>query len=142
MKLTHALAWLGVTPFTISLILKVIDHPLFGVTAIELFAHYSLVIVCFMAGTLWGQVVTNPRDNVYHKVLVYSNLLTLTAFFSFLSLTLYAFIYAASFLFLLLLVAEAFLGKNRTMVLGSYWALRIKVTAVVCAHHLIFIVLS
>lgn len=141
MRTPHILAWLGVTPFTIALILSINDKPLFGFNGVEIFTQYSLVIICFMAGTLWGQVIQQSDDYQTNRILIGSNILALVAFFTYLMLPNTLFIYSSLLIFIGLLTLEAYLVKNRSMVVGSYWPLRVQVTTAVCVHHLVFIVI-
>ena len=141
MKIPHLLAWLGVIPFTIALIATIIGRPLFDLSGIQAFAQYSLVILCFMAGTLWGQVISKPDGHQATPVLIASNILTLLAFFTYIIFPITTFLYSAFVIFLALLMIEAYLGKNRSMVIGCYCSLRVQVTSVVCVHHLIMVLI-
>ena len=141
MKTPHLLAWLGVIPFTITLIATIIGRPLFDLSGNLAFAQYSLAILCFMAGTLWGQVISKPDGHQTGRVLIASNILTLLAFFTYLIFPITTFLFSAFVIFLTLLMIEAYLGKNRSIVMGSYWSLRVQVTSVVCVHHLIMILI-
>ncbi len=56
-RLMGWLTWLGVVPFVISLASAAWQQPLLGNSGIRVFIFYSVVICCFMAGTLWGQAI-------------------------------------------------------------------------------------
>lgn len=136
MKLTHVLAWLGVTPFSIGLILTALQLQPFGISGHNLFTVYSLVILCFMAGTLWGQAIVTANYHGRYKILLASNGLALLGCFGFLFFSQTHFIYIACALFLVLLAVEGYQWKNNTILLVEYWPLRVQVTTVVAIHHL------
>ncbi|WP_419536430.1 DUF3429 domain-containing protein [Endozoicomonas sp.] len=74
------LAWLGITPFIISLSLSIRDQSLFGASGEHLFIIYSIIICSFMAGSLWGQAVySENRSRSIIKVLA-SNAIALWVF--------------------------------------------------------------
>ena len=53
--LSKFLTWLGVVPFLASLLIKLFNPNLLGVTPDLLFLLYSTIIISFMAGALWGR---------------------------------------------------------------------------------------
>ncbi|WP_257274477.1 DUF3429 domain-containing protein [Endozoicomonas sp. SESOKO4] len=79
-RLMYWLACLGITPFVISLYLSIRGQFLFGNSGEHLFIVYSVIICCFMAGSLWGQAVyTENRSGNVIKVLA-SNVIALWVF--------------------------------------------------------------
>lgn len=73
-------AWLGITPFIISLSLSIRHQSLFGASGEHLFIVYSVIICSFMAGSLWGQAVySENRSRSIIKVLA-SNAIALWVF--------------------------------------------------------------
>ena len=74
------LTWLGVTPFIIALVCAAREQPLLGMAGGQIFITYSVVICCFMAGTLWGQAIyADNRGNRLLKLLS-SNAIALCVF--------------------------------------------------------------
>lgn len=74
------LTWLGVTPFIIALVCAAREQPLLGMVGGQIFITYSVVICCFMAGTLWGQAIyADNRGNRILKLLS-SNAIALCVF--------------------------------------------------------------
>ena len=58
-KLSRRLAWSGTLPFIIALVLSIKERLFFGFSGEQIFIFYSILICCFMAGSLWGQAVYN-----------------------------------------------------------------------------------
>lgn len=79
-RLMSWLTWLGVAPFIIALVCAAREQPLFGNSGVQIFITYSVVICCFMAGTLWGQAIDgdNRRNNTLK--LLSSNAIALCVF--------------------------------------------------------------
>ncbi|WP_419834933.1 DUF3429 domain-containing protein [Endozoicomonas atrinae] len=79
-RLMYWLAWLGITPFIISLSLSIRGQSLFDTSGEHLFIIYSVIICSFMAGSLWGQAVySENRSRSVIKVLA-SNAIALWVF--------------------------------------------------------------
>lgn len=79
-RIMSGFAWFGISPFIISLALSVREQSLFGFSGEQVFIIYSVIICCFMAGTLWGQsVYSDNRSRSIIKV-VSSNLIALGVF--------------------------------------------------------------
>lgn len=81
-KLIKSLTYLGATPFFLALCLQLTEQPFLGIEGTQWFLTYALVILSFMAGTLWGQVV-NASLKVKRIALI-TNVITLAAWFAFL----------------------------------------------------------
>ena len=83
-KLTSSLAWSGTVPFIIALILSIKERSLFGFFGEQIFIFYSILICCFMAGSLWGQAIysTSAQTDTkkVKKTVVFSNLIVLAIF--------------------------------------------------------------
>ena len=77
-RLMSWLTWLGVAPFVVALVCA--EQPLLGMAGGQIFITYSVVICCFMAGTLWGQAIySDDRRNRILKLLS-SNAIALCVF--------------------------------------------------------------
>lgn len=79
-RLMSWLTWLGVVPFVISLVCTVWEWPLLGASGVQVFIIYSVVICCFMAGTLWGQAIYGDSRTDSVPKLLSSNAIALTVF--------------------------------------------------------------
>jgi hypothetical protein len=120
----NRLGYFGLAPF----VYLAVGLPIPAVFApVEVFSLYSLVILVFMAGTLWRH---SPATSLF------SNFLTLTGFFGYLLLP------SVSLLFLLGLLFLALWGWERQRCRddypAGYWRLRCRLTAVVIICHLIW----
>ncbi len=115
------LGWSGILPFIAFLILASNQTTLFGMTPLQFFILYSAVIFSFLAGALWGRVITlksneqlSDREASQHKLhLLHSNGFALLAFVA--------------------LIASEFwrLAALLLLALGYWWLLKIESTL----HH-------
>jgi hypothetical protein len=120
----HWLGYLGLIPF----VYLTTGLPIPGVFApIEAFTLYSLVILVFMAGTLWRHGA---------KTSLFSNVVTLAGFFGFLLLTPVSLLFLLGLLFLALWIWEWQLLRPDYS--AAYWRLRCRLTAVVIICHIIW----
>jgi len=124
--LERLLALAGAMPFwlcTLALLLGLDGVGWVGVAASQLLASYTLLIVSFMAGTLW------QRHNTRTTAL--SNLIALLAWFSYWVLPLASFLLVAAVLFSWLLQIDG--QRYRSGMLSHhYWQTRKAVTLLVC----------
>ena len=79
-RLMSWLTWLGVAPFVIALVCAGREQSVLGIAGGQIFITYSVVICCFMAGTLWGQAIY--ADDQRHRIrkLLSSNAIALCVF--------------------------------------------------------------
>ncbi|AIS56900.1 DUF3429 domain-containing protein [Vibrio coralliilyticus] len=68
------LGYLGLLPFALSLICIVTGASLFGLTGEEMFISYSVVILSFLSGVLWGNGIDHSVDKISRNALLLSNL--------------------------------------------------------------------
>jgi hypothetical protein len=136
-KWAPALTLAGATPFAVPALLY-----LFGINQLPLLgalqpivASYGLVILSFMAGVHWGQVIHQAR---WHQLLIISNVITLSGWFAFLTanITLLWCVLMLGFVALLLVDRRLLAADLITQV---YWQLRVLVTAIVVASLLVFL---
>lgn len=127
----------GAIPFALPALLY-----LFGISQLPLLgalqpivSSYGLVILSFMAGVHWGQVIHKPR---WHLLLIISNVITLSGWFAFLTgnATLLWCVLILGFV-ALLLVDRRLLAAGR--ITPAYWRLRMVVTIIVVTALLIFL---
>ena len=134
--LIKSLTYLGATPFFIALWFSWADQPFLGVMGAHWFISYALIILSFMAGTLWGQMVTASRH--IKAIALATNCIVFAAWFAYLlaAVAVVLLILALGFIGLYLLEARVLKRLDRP---AYYLDLRLKVTAlVVCAHVLMF----
>ena len=85
-KLSRRLAWSGTVPFIIALVLSIKEQLFFGFSGEQIFIFYSILICCFMAGSLWGQAVystsvdTAIANKKAIKKVLFSNVVVLVIF--------------------------------------------------------------
>lgn len=131
-----SLTYLGAAPFFLAFFISLTDKPFLGVDASEWFLTYGLVILSFMAGTLWGQVVND--DATAKRIALMTNAITLAAWFSFLLAAPVVTLILVALGFIALYLLEAFV-MNDLKKPDYYLSLRLRVTAlVVIAHILMF----
>jgi hypothetical protein len=135
-NLIKLLTYLGALPFFLAIYIGQSKQSFLDVVGIQWFLTYGLLILSFMAGTLWGQVV-NGRIKVKRIALV-SNAITLSAWFALLLAdpAVVLIIMALGFAALCLLEAVVMSPIKRP---DYYRVLRLRVTVlVVVAHGLMF----
>ncbi|AMO56520.1 hypothetical protein GZ77_06985 [Endozoicomonas montiporae] len=130
------LAWLGVVPFILSILLNFFDYSLGAYSGAQIFVFYSVIICCFMAGTLWGQAI---KDNVnWLKKAFASNLIALTVFFCLIFGGTKTVLLTMVICYLLLVIYECILYRqsdDKTM-MSNYIRMRIQVTLTVVVLHI------
>lgn len=131
-KLIQLLTYLGAVPFFLALYLSVSDQTFLGVVGVQWFLTYGLVILSFMAGTLWGQVV---NDSLRVKsIALATNAITLAAWFSFLLAEPSIVLSIIALGFIALYALEA-LVMNHLKRPSYYLGMRLRVTALVAIAH-------
>ncbi|WP_372384513.1 DUF3429 domain-containing protein [Vibrio sp. BS-M-Sm-2] len=76
------LGYLGLIPFLFGLLLSLTDSQLFSLSGETLFITYSVVILSFLSGILWGNGIENFESPSSNKALILSNVIVLTAWLS------------------------------------------------------------
>ena len=135
--LIKLLTYLGTSPFFLAIYISFSNQPFLGISGTQWFLTYGLVILSFMAGTLWGQVITASLSVKW--VALATNVITLAAWF--------AFLLAESYLVLLIIMLGFVALYLLELLLMShikrpeyYLALRLRVSAlVVLAHGMMFL---
>jgi hypothetical protein len=135
--LIKLLTYLGALPFFLAIYIGLCHQSFLDVVGIQWFLTYGLLILSFMAGTLWGQVVNGSIK--VKRIALMSNAITLSAWFALLLAdpTVVLIIMALGFVALYLLEVVVMSPIKRP---DYYRVLRLRVTAlVVVAHGLMFL---
>ena len=74
-KVTYGLGSLGLIPFIAGLILSAGQNDILGISGEAIFITYSLAILCFLAGAVWGQVLKVQFSHAHQRILIITNIL-------------------------------------------------------------------
>lgn len=137
-RLTPLLTWCGLIPFLAAAVFTALNMPLTGLPAELVFISYSVVILCFMAGTLWGRT-NHQQGSSQGFAIAMTNVWTLAAWL--LLLLMIASGVGQGVMFLVLSLGYAHLYwleiKHTQNTAGSdYLTLRKHITLAVIAVHL------
>ena len=114
------------------------QHDIIGISGEAIFTTYSLAILCFLAGAIWGQVLKVPFSQAHQRNLIITNILVVigwTAFltsqkFYVLSVTVLTLGFAGVFFLEFYLFKLSTTRQDR-----QYARLRVVLTSVVIAAH-------
>lgn len=138
-NLIKLLTYLGASPFFLAIFISLSNQPFLGVEGRQWFLTYGLVILSFMAGTLWGQVVN--ASNRIKRIALATNAITLAAWFAFLLAGTSSVLLILALGFITLYMLE-FFAISHTQRPDYYLGLRFRVTAlVVLAHGIMLLVI-
>ena len=84
-KVTYGLGSLGLVPFIAGLVLSAGQHDIIGISGEAIFTTYSLAILCFLAGSVWGQVLKVPFSLAHQRNLIITNILVVVGWTAFLT---------------------------------------------------------
>ncbi|MEZ9297660.1 DUF3429 domain-containing protein [Vibrio splendidus] len=73
------LGYMGLIPFLFGLLLSLTDSQFLGLGGETLFITYSVVILSFLSGILWGSGIENFESQSSNKALILSNVIVLVA---------------------------------------------------------------
>ncbi|MEZ8631331.1 DUF3429 domain-containing protein [Vibrio lentus] len=73
------LGYMGLVPFLFGLLLSLTDSQFLGLSGETLFITYSVVILSFLSGILWGNGIENFENQSSNKALILSNVIVLVA---------------------------------------------------------------
>jgi hypothetical protein len=131
-RLIKLLTYLGTLPFFLAIYLSLSDQVLFGSDGTRWFITYGLVILSFMAGTLWGQML-NESGRV-KSIAAATNVITLIAWFTYLLADSPIVLMTIAFGFVVLYLIELLvISPSKRPV--YYIELRLRVTAIVVLAH-------
>lgn len=139
-KVTNLLGYLGLLPFLAATLLEVINADFMGKSGLTYFVTYSAVILSFMAGTLWGKVLSANDEGGTAVAFIMSNIFALAAWVSLLmemSLVTLV-ILAAGFMLLWFTEKNPAVGQS-TYCPITYGRLRRRLTFTVVILHLIML---
>ena len=135
---TYILGIAGLTPFILGVILSILEYEVSGVPGVTIFTTYSLAILCFLAGSLWGQVLKVPVSSNNQKILIATNVLVVIGWVAYLASEEFFItsIIVLGFTFAGIVFLEVKLFKNSTASQdGTYARLRFVLTNLVLAAH-------
>lgn len=125
------LIFAGAIPFIVGLLcilLGIESLPILG-KATDFFASYSLAIVSFLSGSLWGQhISTQPARGMFLQIL--SNAIVIVVWLAFLVLDFKSLLAVYGAIFLLLLIIDAWL-YYLGFISARYFKARCWITALV-----------
>ena len=137
-KVTYGLGSLGLLPFIAGLVLSARQHDIIGISGEAIFFTYSMAILCFLAGAVWGQVSKVPFSHAHQRILIISNILVVIGWTAFLTSQKF---YVVSVTVLTLGFAGVFLLEFNLFKLSTtrqdrqYGRLRVILTGLVIAAH-------
>lgn len=137
-RLTSLLTYAGAIPFAIALYLEYNQQSLLGLQGDIWFISYGLVIVSFMAGSVWGHSLLHAEKRRRPFILISTNILTLSAWFCYLLATPITSL-AINGLVLLALVALELRWSGLGTVAGYYLLLRARITLLVLTMHVLML---
>ncbi|CAK2885862.1 DUF3429 domain-containing protein [Vibrio crassostreae] len=73
------LGYMGLVPFLFGLLLSLTDSQFIGISGETLFITYSVVVLSFLSGILWGNGIENFESQSSNKALILSNVIVLIA---------------------------------------------------------------
>ncbi|OBT26593.1 DUF3429 domain-containing protein [Vibrio lentus] len=73
------LGYMGLIPFLFGLLLSLTGSQFLGLSGETLFITYSVVILSFLTGILWGSGIENFESQSSNKALILSNMIVLAA---------------------------------------------------------------
>ncbi|MCK8076700.1 DUF3429 domain-containing protein [Vibrio sp. 1CM2L] len=73
------LGYMGLIPFLFGLLLSLTDSQVFSLSGETLFITYSVAILSFLSGILWGNGIENFESQSSKKALILSNVIVLAA---------------------------------------------------------------
>lgn len=156
--LTRVLGFAGLIPFLLPVLLMIQgalsakgfeSASLFGLYAPYVFITYSAIILSFLCGALWGKTVSDDCHPSANAVLIFSNLMALSAW----SCTLFIYLAPIMSIFAVTLLLAGFLAvlycerefeqlksqrsSEQDYQGTSYWKMRLQLTALVSLLHLV-----
>ena len=142
-RVINSLGYAGLLPFLAAVWAAYAERPFGAWSASHLFLSYSVIILSFLAGTLWGKAKELEESNVNRFLLISSNVFALTAWLAVLLGKDYlsAGLAVSMTGFILVYLVE---HKTRGLLQGmdsAYLKFRLTLTSVVCLAHLVVIAL-
>lgn len=134
MAIYRLLGYAGLIPFYAALLAVWMGEPILGFSGKTLFMTYSAIILSFMSGVWWGQVI-GSKNNTW---LILSNVFALLAWFTLIDGRV---LFSLLLLMIGYLLLWAFEWKVPALRVGkSYFALRTQLTFMVVLAHALMLV--
>ena len=140
----NRLGALGLLPFGLGIVLTLIEADFLGISGVDIFTSYSLAILCFLSGSLWGQIL---KDDFFARnkiALVMTNVLVVAGWSASLAAEKFSIISLISLglAFCGILLLEIFLFRQSVVSLNrDYARLRFTLTALVLSGHVGMVVI-
>ncbi|GAA4650632.1 DUF3429 domain-containing protein [Kistimonas scapharcae] len=137
-RISTLLAYLGLLPFFLGALMDYVGSSLPGLPSFIVFATYSAIILSFLGGALWGQVLPQAEHRV--ALLIVSNVVALLSWAGLLLIFLLGKVALVLLLlgYLLVVLFEVIHKETLSGVIEwKYLTLRSRVTAIVVALHAI-----
>lgn len=134
-KVMFLLSYLGLSPFIIAIASQVLSLPIVGYASEVVFASYSVVILSFLCGIMWGRCLHTDDNKLFYFVA--SNFFALLAWAALLSQH-YAFSFAVLIVsYILVFVIEA---RQTDKVDKYYIRMRAILTCAVVVLHIVMLI--
>lgn len=131
-KVMASLGYAGVIPFAVCVVAGILNIRFFDLQPSIVFCTYSVVIVTFLSGTVWGKSLYSDDNKLFY--LLSSNIFTLIAWVCLLAAHLLIALFVLSLSYIALLMIEA----RQPNVMGRYYLLmRITLTSIVVLLHIL-----
>ena len=143
-RVFNTLGVLGLLPFGFGIVLTLLETDFFGINGFDIFTNYSLAILCFLSGSLWGQILKGEFFDRNKRALVMTNVLVVAGWsaslaseeFSIISLIVLGIAFCGVFLMEIFLIRQSAMSLNR-----DYARLRFTLTALVLSGHVGMVVI-
>ena len=143
-RVFNTLGVLGLLPFGFGIVLTLLEMDFFGINGVDIFTSYSLAILCFLSGSLWGQILKGEFFDRNKRALVMTNVLVVAGWsaslaseeFSIISLIVLGIAFCGVFLMEIFLIRQSAMSLNR-----DYARLRFTLTALVLSGHVGMVVI-
>ena len=124
--------------------MTLIEADFLGINGVDVFTSYSLAILCFLSGSLWGQILKDEFFARNKKALVMTNVLVVAGWsaslasekFSIISLIVLGLAFCGILLLEIFLFRQSVVSLNR-----EYARLRFTLTALVLSGHVGMVVI-
>ena len=143
-RLINSLGYAGLVPFCAAVWASYAELSVGAWSASHLFLSYSVIILSFLAGVLWGKAKELEESNVSRSLLIVSNLFALTAWLAVLLGRNYlsaGLAVSMTGFILVYLVEYKTQGSLPQGMDSAYLKFRLTLTSVVCLSHLLIIAL-
>ena len=140
----NSLGALGLLPFGFGIFLTLNEADFLGLDGVDIFTSYSLAILCFLSGSLWGQILKDEFFDRNKRALVMTNVLVVAGWsaslasekFSIISLIVLGLAFCGILLLEISLFRQSVVSLNR-----DYARLRFTLTALVLSGHVGMVVI-